>query len=69
MSWLNRESSWRPAKWTNGKSRVGGHWQFNWASNRFTIVLDSKDGVTGRGRTITVAGDKPEWGNWKLEEL
>lgn len=52
--------------WVNGKRRVTGHWTYHWAPDRFTITLDQKDRITGENKRLVVAGDKPEWGNWKL---
>jgi len=59
--------TWKKATWKNGKRKVSGSWEYNWASDTFTISLDSFDRVTGRQRCFTVHGDEPEWGNWKLE--
>lgn len=56
----------KPAIWTDGVRELTGRWRYNWASNRFLIVLDSKDRITGDHRRLVVAGDKPEWGKWKL---
>lgn len=57
----------KQATWINGKKRVRGLWEYRWASDSFLIVLDSKDSVTGRQRSMVVKGDSPEWGNWKRE--
>ena len=54
--------------WKNGKRKVTGTWEYNWASDSFTIRLDSIDRITGKRKTIVVTGDKPEWGNWKLDD-
>lgn len=53
--------------WVNGKKTLTGRWEYIWHSNNFTIVLDSKDRITGVQRRLTVHGDTPEWGNWKLK--
>jgi hypothetical protein len=52
--------------WRNGKKKVTGWWRYRWAAERFDIVLDSIDPITGTSRTLCVSGDSPEWGNWKL---
>ena len=56
---------WRKAVWVNGKKRVTGVWLYNWSSDTFWIMLDSRDRITGRKRAFLVDGEKPEWGNWK----
>jgi len=56
----------RAGIWTNGKQKVSGFWSYHWPSNRFVIELNSTDRLTGMRRRMTVAGDHPEWGNWKL---
>lgn len=53
--------------WTNGKRRVTGRWTYHWASDRFVVELDQRDRITGQPKCIVIAGDSPEWGNWKLE--
>jgi hypothetical protein len=55
---------WHKATWTNGKSKKTGYWIYNWQANKFTILLDSYDSVTGRQRSLNVCGDVPEWGKW-----
>lgn len=50
--------------WSNGKREVTGTWQYNWASDSFTIFLDEKDETTGQEKVFKVYGDSPEWGNW-----
>ena len=52
--------------WVNGKKVVTGCWTYNWASDRFQIVLNVRDGITGGKKRFVVVGDSPEWGNWKL---
>lgn len=52
--------------WTNGKRQVTGRWEWFWSAQRFVIWLDGTDRTTGGQRRIEVAGDHPEWGNWKL---
>lgn len=54
------------AEWTNGKRLVRGWWSYYWPADRFDIVLDSRDRITGERRRISVNNDRPEWGNWKL---
>lgn len=54
------------ARWTNGKRELRGWWSYKWASDRFVIMLDRVDRDTGFEKTMTVSGDKPEWGRWKL---
>lgn len=61
-------SSWHRAVWVNGKKRITGAWLYNWASERFLIVLDSTDKVTGMRRRIVTDNDTPEWGNWRRVE-
>jgi hypothetical protein len=56
------------ATWTDGKKVVTGHWQYNWASDSFTIFLDSTDRITGRKRVIRTTGDTPEWGRFKRQQ-
>lgn len=34
----------------------------------FRIWLNSRDRITGEDRILSVTGDTPEWGNWKLVE-
>lgn len=55
------------ATWINGKRKQTGAWEYQRASDRFVIELDSRDWITGQKRRIVVAGETPEWGNWKLE--
>lgn len=70
MSWLNpSESPWKEAVWVNGKRRVTGRWLYNRASDRFAIELDQRDRVTRCNKRLIVAGDAPEWGNWKREAI
>jgi len=54
-------------KWANGKKTITGMWDYIWQSDRFIIILDSKDRVTGDNKRIVVAGETPEWGNWILQ--
>lgn len=61
-------ASERRATWVNGKRRVTGSWFYNWNADRFVIILYRNDRVTGQCRRIVVAGDKPEWGNWRLHD-
>lgn len=56
------------ATWINGKQTVKGRWEYIWQSDRFVIILDKKDRITGDNRKIVVAGDRPEWGNWVLQK-
>lgn len=58
-------SEWKRATWVNGKKKQTGRWTYNRPSDRFDIVLDSKDPITGQERRLSVFGDYPEWGNWK----
>lgn len=58
----------RRATWSNGKETVTGYWRYNWASDTFTIQLDSNDPVTGRPRIFRTHNDTPEWGDWKRVE-
>ena len=52
--------------WTNGKRTVTGKWAYMWQSERFVVELNSVDRITGMRRRLVLAGDRPEWGNWKL---
>lgn len=56
----------RKGKWTDGKITVWGEWEYQWSSDRFLIVLDSRDPITGEQRRMVVSGDMPEWGKFKL---
>ena len=51
----------RKGVWKNGKRTATGVWWFVWSANRFVVELDS-------GKRHVFAGDRPEWGNWKLQE-
>lgn len=55
------------ATWTNGKHKVSGLWRYIWSSDVFVIDLDTKDRITGVGKRVVVRGERPEWGNWKME--
>lgn len=55
------------ATWTNGKRSVTGCWEWVWSAQRFVIVLDSRDRMTGEQRRIVTSNDTPEWGNWKRQ--
>lgn len=50
---------WHAATWRRGKQIATGMWAYNWAKDRFIIILKS-------GRTHYAHGEKPEWGSWKL---
>jgi hypothetical protein len=65
MSTLTEDE--RVCTWVNGKQQVTGSWRYHWPSDRFVIELNSKDRITGTRRRMVVAGDTPEWGNWKLQ--
>lgn len=52
--------------WTNGKRQLTGVWEYRWASDRFLVRLDSRDRIVGSPREMILAGEHPEWGNWKL---
>ena len=56
-----------PGTWINGAQKVTGWWNYNWGADKFTIILDRKDRLTGSPRQFIVYGDTPEWGNWKLQ--
>jgi hypothetical protein len=45
--------------WTNGKRTITGVWNYHWPSDRFIVELKA-------GRRKVIAGEHPEWGNWKL---
>jgi hypothetical protein len=53
--------------WRNGKRMVTGRWWWDGAAQRFRIELNSVDRITGENRRISVAGEHPEWGKWKLD--
>lgn len=55
------------ATWTNGKREITGRHSYYRPSDRFDIVLDSVDPITGRQRELSVHGDTPEWGRWELK--
>src|SRR5690348_16977929 len=61
-----REGFVNAAEWTNGKRRLSGRWEYVWHTDRFHIVLDRKDRITGFRRELLVAAEHPEWGRWKL---
>lgn len=56
------------AKWKNYETGdiLEGRWTYNWAADRFTILLDSFDEITGIRRKLIVSGEKPQWGKWRL---
>jgi hypothetical protein len=58
---------WKEAIWINGKKKIKGRWIYNWCADKFCIILDSKDPITGQNRRIETYNDVPEWGKWKLE--
>jgi hypothetical protein len=61
----------RRATWQNGRRTMTGQWEYIWHADRFRIVLDQIDRVTGQNKVIVTAGsqrEKPEWGNWALSE-
>lgn len=53
--------------WRNrrGKKELTGTWWYL-RNDRFRVLLDSRDRVTGENRELIVVGDRPEWGNWEL---
>jgi len=59
--------SYQKGLWLNGKQKQTGEWKYFWGSDKFIIWLDSVDRITGRQRQVEVHGEKPEWGNWKLQ--
>jgi hypothetical protein len=54
--------------WKKGKKLLRGWYSYNWGADRFCIVLERRDPVTGQERRILVGGDEPEWNGWKLLE-
>ena len=62
----NPYDHWSKGTWKNGKKTVTGIWLYNWSADTFSIILDSKDSITGQQRSFTTCNDTPEWGNWKL---
>ena len=56
----------RPGKWKNKEKVITGYWSYNWSSDDFYVVLNSRDKITGLQRAFFCYGNKPEWGNWKL---
>lgn len=63
-----RDPNVRRAVWINGKKRITGTYEWCWASQRYHVVLDSRDPITGLIRVLSLSGDAPEWGKWKLED-
>lgn len=56
------------AYWVNQNGDIQwGYWNYNWASDRFSIMLDSKDPITGMQRSFVIAGDNPNFGNYKVQ--
>jgi hypothetical protein len=55
------------ATWVKADQRMTGHWEYQWSSDRFLIVLDERDPITGQERRFTTGNDVPEWGDWKRE--
>jgi hypothetical protein len=51
----------RKAVWKNGKKTATGTWRYVWSSDTFVIVLAS-------GTRHIVKNDRPEWGNWKIQD-
>ncbi len=59
----------REATWTKGKRTIKGRYNYNQASDTFTIEVDIKDTLTGEDcRHFTVYEDTPEWYGWKLKK-
>lgn len=54
------------ASWKKGKKTITGIWKYNWQKNKFTIILDSKNRITGTNIKVETFGDTPEWNGWKL---
>jgi hypothetical protein len=65
---FKRASELHEAVWSNGEVEIPGRWVYDRGADRFHIWLDSIDQVTRRARYLVVAGDKPEWGDWKRVE-
>jgi len=57
----------RKGVWSKGAKKLTGHWEYNWPADRFDVVLDSRDRVTGETRRFSVYGETPEWNGWELE--
>lgn len=52
--------AWHKAAWINGKKVATGRWRYVWSADRFVVELAS-------GARHVFAGDRPQWGNWKLQ--
>lgn len=59
-------SSNNRAKWTKNGEVITGRWNYIWASDKFHIMLDSRDPVTGDYREFYVYDEHPEFNGWKL---
>jgi hypothetical protein len=59
-------SEWRDGKWTKGNRTIEGKWRYIWASNCFSIVLNSKDRITGETRKTVSFDEQPNFNGWKL---
>jgi len=57
-----RKGEWRRK---DRKRPLNGWWLYC-GSDRFWIILKSKDPITGFQRSFSVCGDTPEWDKWKL---
>ena len=53
--------------WYNGKSIIKGKYTYNWAADRFHIVLDKTD-ITGQKISTRCSGDQPEFNGYVLVE-
>ena len=56
----------RTATWVNGKRTIHGSYEYDWGSDRFYVRLAQTDRITGEKKSMVLAGDRPEWGNWRL---
>lgn len=58
---------WRQGKWKKKGRTISGRWWYNWAADRFHVVLYQKDSVTGRYKELVVCGEKPNFNGWVLQ--
>lgn len=53
----------REGVWKSGEKTIKGYWAYC-GNDRFHILLNSKDKITGLQHSFDVVGESPEWGNW-----
>jgi hypothetical protein len=57
---------WHKAVWQKGDVTVTGKWYYHWAADRFHIILDKEDEITGQRPEIWTTNDHPEFNGFKL---